>query len=104
MVVFHVDANSAYLSWTAAAMLEQGYKTDIRTIPAVIAGDPENRHGFGKIPESKSLRHTDRRKFDGSKGEMPKCFYLPGGLRSLFVVQRCPVSNSPPVYAIGAKI
>ena len=46
MLVFHVDANSAYLSWTAAAMLERGCESDIREIPSAIAGDPENRHGI----------------------------------------------------------
>lgn len=46
MIVMHVDANSAYLSWTAAHMLQQGYETDIREIPSVIAGNPENRHGI----------------------------------------------------------
>ncbi|MGN0395537.1 MAG: DNA polymerase IV [Coprococcus sp.] len=46
MLVFHVDANSAYLSWTAADLLEQGYEKDIREVPAAIAGDPENRHGI----------------------------------------------------------
>jgi DNA polymerase-4 len=45
-VIFHVDANSAYLSWTAAAMLEKGYPIDIREIPSVISGDPLNRHGI----------------------------------------------------------
>jgi DNA polymerase-4 len=44
--IFHIDANSAYLSWTAAAMLEKGYPVDIREIPAVISGDPLNRHGI----------------------------------------------------------
>ena len=44
--IFHIDANSAYLSWTAAAMLEKGYNIDIREIPAVIAGDPKSRHGI----------------------------------------------------------
>ncbi len=44
--IFHIDANSAYLSWTAAAMLEKGYPIDIREIPAVISGDPLNRHGI----------------------------------------------------------
>ena len=42
----HIDANSAYLSWTAANLLEEGYPLDIRTVPAVIAGDPKNRHGI----------------------------------------------------------
>lgn len=46
MIVFHVDANSAYLSWTAAYLLEQGYDIDLRDIPSAIAGDPENRHGI----------------------------------------------------------
>ena len=46
MTILHVDANSAYLSWTAVALLEKGYPTDIRTIPSAIAGDPDNRHGI----------------------------------------------------------
>ncbi|MBR2620270.1 MAG: DNA polymerase IV [Firmicutes bacterium] len=46
MLIFHVDANSAYLSWTAAALLEDGYDLDLRTIPSAIAGDPNNRHGI----------------------------------------------------------
>ncbi len=46
MVIMHVDANSAYLSWTAVNLLEKGYPIDIRNVPAVIAGDPENRHGI----------------------------------------------------------
>lgn len=46
MVVMHIDANSAYLSWTAVDLLEKGYQIDIRTVPAVIAGNPENRHGI----------------------------------------------------------
>lgn len=44
--IFHIDANCAYLSWTAAAMLEKGCSTDIREIPAVISGNPLNRHGI----------------------------------------------------------
>lgn len=46
MIVMHIDANSAFLSWTAAALLEEGYPVDLRTIPAVIAGNPEKRHGI----------------------------------------------------------
>ena len=46
MLVFHIDANSAYLSWTAVALLEEGYSIDIRKVPAVISGNPENRHGI----------------------------------------------------------
>ena len=46
MLIFHVDANSAYLSWTAAALLEQGCEIDLRQIPSAIAGNPESRHGI----------------------------------------------------------
>ncbi len=45
MIIFHIDANSAYLSWTAAEMLKNGHPVDIRTIESAIAGDPEQRHG-----------------------------------------------------------
>ncbi len=45
-IIFHIDANSAYLSWTAVHLLETGSSVDIREIPAVISGDPLNRHGI----------------------------------------------------------
>ena len=31
-VIFHIDVNSAFLSWTALARLEQGDPVDLRTI------------------------------------------------------------------------
>ncbi len=46
MIIMHIDANSAYLSWTAAHMLQKGFGTDIREIPSAIAGNPENRRGI----------------------------------------------------------
>lgn len=45
-VIMHIDANSAYLSWTATYLLEQGYPIDIREITSVISGNPDNRHGI----------------------------------------------------------
>ena len=42
----HIDVNNAFLSWTAVDMLKHGYKTDIRTIEAVIGGDESKRHGI----------------------------------------------------------
>lgn len=44
--ILHVDVNNAFLSWTAVDMLSKGEKLDIRTIPAVIGGDEESRHGI----------------------------------------------------------
>ena len=46
MIVMHIDANSAYLSWTAVNMLKNGETTDIREIASAIGGDPESRHGI----------------------------------------------------------
>ena len=44
-VIFHIDVNSAYLSWTAVEQLKSGSSLDIRTIPAIIGGDRASRHG-----------------------------------------------------------
>jgi len=43
-LIFHVDVNSAYLSWEAARRVARG-EPDIRLIPAVIGGDREKRTG-----------------------------------------------------------
>ncbi len=45
-MIFHIDVNSAFLSWTAADALQHGATVDIRKIPAVIGGDPLSRHGI----------------------------------------------------------
>ena len=45
--IFHVDANSAFLSWTAAYRVRVLQDpVDLREIPSVIAGDKEARHGI----------------------------------------------------------
>lgn len=44
--ILHVDVNNAFLSWTAVEMLKKGESLDIRTIPAIIGGDEDNRHGI----------------------------------------------------------
>lgn len=45
-VIFHIDVNSAYLSWTAADRLQHGETLDIREIPSAVGGDPVSRHGI----------------------------------------------------------
>lgn len=44
-VIFHIDVNSAYLSWTAVEQLKNGAEVDLREIPAIIGGDKKSRHG-----------------------------------------------------------
>ena len=43
-VIFHVDVNSAYLSWEAARRVSEG-QTDLRLIPSAIGGDQDKRTG-----------------------------------------------------------
>lgn len=41
-MIFHIDVNSAFLSWTAVKLLEQG-QPDLRLVPSCIGGDPSSR-------------------------------------------------------------
>lgn len=43
---FHIDVNSAYLSWEAAWRLQHGETLDLRDIPSIVGGDVEKRHGI----------------------------------------------------------
>lgn len=46
-IIFHVDANSAFLSWTAAYRVKVlGDPVDLREIPSVVAGDKKSRHSI----------------------------------------------------------
>ena len=46
-IIFHVDANSAFLSWTAAYKVKVlGESLDIRDVPSVVAGDKDSRHSI----------------------------------------------------------
>lgn len=54
-VIFHIDVNSAFLSWTAVKMLSEGHQ-DIRLIPSVVSGDPSDRRSIitaASIPAKK---------------------------------------------------
>lgn len=43
--IFHIDVNSAYLSWSAAEKTVDPEHPDLRTIPSIIGGDEKSRHG-----------------------------------------------------------
>ena len=46
-VIFHVDVNSAFLSWSAVKRLREDENAlDLRTVPSVVCGDVESRHGI----------------------------------------------------------
>ena len=44
-LIFHVDVNSAFLSWEATKRVKQGLP-DLREIPSCIGGDPKKRTGI----------------------------------------------------------
>lgn len=44
-LIFHIDVNSAFLSWEATDRLRRGETTDLRTIPSAVGGDREKRRG-----------------------------------------------------------
>ena len=54
-VIFHIDVNSAFLSWTAVKLIREG-KPDIRLVPSVVSGDPNDRRSIitaASIPAKK---------------------------------------------------
>ncbi len=54
-IIFHIDVNSAFLSWTAVKLLREG-KADIRLVPSVVSGDPNDRRSIitaASIPAKK---------------------------------------------------
>ncbi len=54
-IIFHIDVNSAFLSWSAVKLLKDGER-DIRLIPSVVSGDPQDRRSIiaaASIPAKK---------------------------------------------------
>ena len=45
-IILHIDANNAFLSWTAVNMLNKGIKIDIRNRYAIIGGSEKERKGI----------------------------------------------------------
>jgi len=86
-IVFHVDVNSAFLSWEAVYRLQQGESLDLRTIPSAVGGDPKKRSG---IILAKSI---PAKKYDIQTAET---------LVSAF--KKCPtLTIVPPTYGLYTK-
>ena len=54
-IIFHIDVNSAFLSWSAVKMVQAG-EPDIRLVPSVVSGDPSDRRSIitaASIPAKK---------------------------------------------------
>ena len=74
-IIFHIDVNNAFLSWSAIKLLSEGYKTDIRKIPSIIGGDEKKRHGIvlAKSPIAKKYNVVTAETIYQAK---QKCPYL----------------------------
>jgi Nucleotidyltransferase/DNA polymerase involved in DNA repair len=44
--IFHIDVNSAFLSWSTADLMRKGETLDLRTVPSAIGGDSNSRRGI----------------------------------------------------------
>lgn len=85
--IFHIDANSAYLSWSAIDYLQQGHPYDLRDVPSVVGGNEKSRHG---IVLAKSI---PAKKYNIYTGEP---------LRTAFA--KCPeLISVPPNYSLYMK-
>lgn len=86
-IIFHIDVNSAYLSWTALERLSQGDTVDLRLIPSIIGGDIERRHG---VVLAKSLP--------------AKSFGIVTGEPVVNALKKCPqLVMAPPDHSLYAK-
>ena len=78
-LIFHIDTNSAYLSWEAAYRLQRGESLDLRMIPSVIGGDEESRHGIvlaKSIPAKKFDIHTGETLYS-ARAKCPRIVIVP---------------------------
>ena len=70
-LIFHIDVNSAFLSWESARRVSQGLP-DLREIPSCVGGDPKKRTGIvvAKSIPDKKIRDPDRRASSYGSSEM----------------------------------
>lgn len=70
-IIFHVDVDSAYLSWNVVKQLQHDENDiDIRLIPSAIGGSEENRHEIiltKSIPDKKYKIQTNKSIVDALK-------------------------------------
>lgn len=80
-VIYHVDVNSAFLSWTAADRMARGMdRVDLREIPSAIGGNPRTRHGIitAKSIPAKRYGVTTGEPISQAIRKCPSLVILPG--------------------------
>lgn len=78
-MIFHVDINSAFLSWEATRRVANG-EEDIRLVPAVIGGDPTSRTSIvtAKSIPAKKLGITTGEPVSMAMRKCPGLIVVPG--------------------------
>ena len=82
-IIFHIDVNSAFLSWTALDRLRDGDDVDLRLIPST------PRHRTGKIHPRQGLRHPHGRTGGERFPQMPPPGHGTAGPCPLQGIQPC---------------
>ena len=79
-LIFHVDVNSAFLSWESAKRLRDNPEAlDLRTINAVIGGDEKMRHGvvLAKSPSAKKYGIMTGEPLSHARQKCPELVVVP---------------------------
>ena len=79
-LIFHVDVNSAFLSWESAKRLRDNPDAlDLRTINAVIGGDEKMRHGvvLAKSPSAKKYGIMTGEPLSHARQKCPELVVVP---------------------------
>ncbi len=71
-IIFHIDVNNAYLSWSALKLLEEGGLVDLRAVPAIVGGDRTTRHGI-VVAKSTPAKALGIRTADTVASALQKC-------------------------------
>lgn len=88
VIIFHIDVNSAFLSWEASHRLKENSSAlDLRTIPAIIGGSKKERHGIVL-----------------AKSTLAKKFHIVTGEPIVNALKKCPdLMIVPPNFSIYVK-
>ncbi len=80
-IYFHVDVNSAFLSWSALKALQDGGTVDLRTIPAVVGGDENQapRRCAGQERPRQAVRHQNGESLFAAAAKCPGLTVVPAG-------------------------
>lgn len=72
-IIFHIDVNSAFLSWEAVYRKENGFtEKDLRDIPSAVGGDMSKRHGV-ILAKSTSAKKYNIRTGEPITDALKKC-------------------------------